>query len=198
MFIYDYRSPILAATDQIHPMEQLLFPFMHFTCSGSITRLMFVANRSRESSQNVVTSWPVFSLWHHNDATSDNFLEVRSMGPLSPCQITSLQPASRSMRGNRQVEVVMINFTSPVSFVAGDILGLRQNDTIQYQYQYNNSNTKTGTFLLSRSIRVLRQSGGGYGLALTCNEWDSSGCTVDTRVIQEVPYIAIETSKSCM
>ena len=42
------------------------------------------------------------------------------------------------MSGNRQVEVVMINFTSPVSFVAGDILGLRQ--VIQ-------CNINTGTIL---------------------------------------------------
>ena len=85
----------------------------------------------------------------------------------------------------------MINFTSPVRFVAGDILGLRQHDRLQNEQWHNTSST--GTFwpvVSDYSIKVLRQSG-GYGLALTCDE----PCPTDNGA-QEMPYIAIETSKS--
>ena len=82
-----HRSPILTAIDQIGPTEQLLFPFMNFTCSGGLTRLMFVANRHRESNQNLVTSWPMFSLWQ-TDEYYGNL--QRSVGPVHPNQITSL------------------------------------------------------------------------------------------------------------
>ena len=125
MYVYDHRSPIAAATDQISQMEQLLFPFMSFTCNASITRLMFVANtgnRSHESSQ--VTSWPKFSLWRRGE--DDNFIEVvPNLGPVNPDQIVSVQPASRSTI-DRQVEVVVINFVHSIEFQAGYILGIRQ------------------------------------------------------------------------
>ena len=188
MFIYDHRSPIDAAKDQIHPMQQLYFPFMNFTCDGSITRLMFVArNRSRD----VVTAWPTFSLWEDDGII---FREViNSMGPLPPSQITSLQPPSRSSVGDKQVEVVVINFTVPVSFVAGNLLGLRQ--TQGYDWQHS---TNTGTFMPQiSSIRVLRQNGGG--LVMICDEWNSvvGECVGSMREVQEMPYIAIETSKFC-
>ena len=125
----DYRSPILSAIDVIGPTEQLLFPFMNFTCSGSMTRLIFVARRAHQlnpdSHQNNATSWPVFSLWHH---TGDYFMERQPLGPMHPNQIVSIQPASRSMSGDSQevFEVFMIDFMPPIQFEPGYILGLRQ------------------------------------------------------------------------
>ena len=125
----DYRSPILSAIDVIGPTEQLLFPFMNFTCSGSMTRLIFVARRAHQlnpdSHQNNATSWPVFSLWH---LTGDDFMERQPLGPMHPNQIVSIQPASRSMSGDSQevFEVFMIDFMPPIQFEPGYILGLRQ------------------------------------------------------------------------
>ena len=182
----DYTSPILSATDLIGPTDRLLFPFMNFTCNGSLTRLMFVANRYRESNRNLVTSWPVFSLWRI-DEDYGNFQQSTSIGP---DQITLLEPPSRSLIDDSEVDVVVINFTSPIRFVAGDILGLRQHNRPQ-------NISSTGTFwpvVSDNSIKVLRQSG-GYGLTLTCGDLYTS-CPTDINGVQEMPYIAIETSKS--
>ena len=189
----DYTSPILSATDRISdPTKQLLFPFMNFTCDGSLTRLMFAASRQREPTQNFITSWPVFSLWH----TDEDYRNFRlSINPLNPNKITSLQPPSRSSIDDREVEVAMINFASPIRFVAGDILGLRQHDRPQNEHRHNTSSTGTLWPVVSDySIKVLRQSG-GYGLALTCDEFYTS-CPIDINGAQEMPYIAIETCKS--
>ena len=90
----DYRSPILSVIDEIGSTEQLLFPFMNFTCSGSMTRLIFVAHRAHQLNpdghQNNVTSWPVFSLWHHTLSGGD-FMERQALGPMHPNQIVSIQ-----------------------------------------------------------------------------------------------------------
>ena len=110
MLIYDHRSPIQAATSQIHPTSaQLLFSFMNFTCSGSITRLMFVASAFGlgDSSDRQL---PVFSLWHRY---GDKFKQKRTTIRV----LTFDQPA--------RVQLVEINLTPPVWFTADDILGLR-------------------------------------------------------------------------
>ena len=195
----DYTPPILSATDQIGPMEQLLFPFMNFTCGGGLTRLMFVASRQRESNQNLITSWPVFSLWHTE--SDDDYRSFRlSFSPLNPIEITSLQPPSRSSIDGKEVEVVMVNFAyaPPVRFVAGDVLGLRQYNVYRPQNEHWHNTSSTGTFwpvVSNYSIKVLRQSR-GYGLALTCDElYTSCPTESDVNIVQEMPYIAIETSK---
>ena len=104
---------------------------------------MFIASRQHESNQNFITSWPVFSLWH----TDEDYRNFRlSISPLNPNIITSLQPPSRFSIDDREVEVVMINFTSPVRFVAGDILGLRQLDRLQNEHWHNTLSTGPGTF----------------------------------------------------
>ena len=148
----DNRSPILSAIDEIGPTEQLLFPLMNFTCSGSMTRLILVAHRSRahqlnpNSRQSNVTSWPVFSLWRH---TGGNFIKRQALGPMHPDQIVSVQPASRSMSGDSQVvfEVLMIDFMPPIQFEPDYVLGLRQYYSMSAQpNQY--------------SIRALRQREG--------------------------------------
>ena len=170
MFVVKNESPIVGATDQIASTEQLLFPFTNFTCRGSITRLIFVTSRLGNLSG--VSSWPTFSLWHRQGGS---YNEVRSIGPFHPDQITPVQPASRSVFDNRQVEVVQVSFSPPVPFEAGNILGLRQ-------HPFNTSS--------SQYIRVLRQTR-GYGLKLIC---EPSGCpAVSEYPNQEVPYIAIET-----
>ena len=187
MFVYDHRSPIQGATSQILPTApQLLFPFMNFTCSGSITRLMFVASGLGDSSDGVINwSWrPVFSLWHRmNDG--DNFVKRSSMGIFNHDQ-PSNQPARVT-----DVGLVEINFTTSISFEAGDILGLRQ----QFSSHLQRS--------LPMNIGVLRQRG-GYGLTLMCTssalepselcpDWEQ----IDNELLlQQIPYIAIETSKT--
>ena len=189
MFIYNYTSPVLAATDEIHQREHLLFPFMNFTCSGNITSLLFVANRSGWSlDQNIVLSWPVFSLWHQ-DSNGINFTQARSIGPHmhNSDQMASLQQPITSnciQIGDREVEVVVINFTSSIRFQTGDILGLKQHVNTPGNFEFG--------FSLP-SIKVLRQSG-SYGLTQICQY--TRGCAVDERKNQEMPYIAIETSKS--
>jgi hypothetical protein len=174
-----YRSPILAATDEIGPREQLLFPFMNFTCSGNITRLIFVARRTHQL--NNVTSWPVFSLWHH---MGDDFIQIQRLGPIT----ASVQPASRSMTGDSQEEVFMINFTPPIPFEPSYMLGVRQYYSLITQPDWY--------------IKVLRQRG-GYGLTLMCARSDQYIPDLDGRrrcpVVavteeQEMPYIAVETS----
>ena len=181
MFINDYRSPIFSAIDDIGPMQQLLFPFMNFTCSGNITRLIFVARRAHQlnlaaaddSRQNNVTSWPMFSLWHN---TGGNFMEMQPLGPMHPNQIVSVQPASRSMTGDSQEEVFMINIMPPIQFQPGYVLGLRQN-SMKTQQNWH--------------IKVLRQRG-GYGLK--CDHQFNRPMCLEIGP-QEMPYIAVKTSK---
>ena len=68
----------------------------------------------------------MFSLWHPED-DSTIFRKVEN--------INSLQPPI----GDGEVEVIVINFTSPIDFAAGDILGLQQQFEsilgMQNQYQ---------------------------------------------------------------
>ena len=183
---YSYISPLSAATSDIGLMDQLLFPFMNFTCSGMITRLIFVAHRPYElTSENNVASWPVFSLWKNR---SGNFMEMQHS---FPDQATSIQPAFESTTSDSQLEeVFMINIMPPIHFESGYILGLRQN-----------SLSATGTHDqtdLYNTIQVLRQRG-GYGLTLICGDQyrpeGSRRCpAVTVTNHKEMPYIAVETS----
>ena len=182
MFIYDHRSPIQGATIQIPSASaQLLFPFMNFTCSGNITRLMFVASGLSVSSVDdviIISQRPVFSLWHRT-SDGDNFVKRSSMGIFNHDQ-PSNQPARVT-----DVGLVEVNFTPYVSFEAGDILGLRQ------QF-ITSSNLQSPV-----NIRVLRQRG-GYGLTLICTQPGSehSECRVrEIEQLQQIPYIAIEISE---
>ena len=199
MFVYDYRSPILAATTHTSPLTQLLFPFMNFTCDGNITRLMFVANRSRHrlsdsgvGGSQIATSWPVFSLWHQYD--SDQYREMRSMVPFCPDERT---PASVT----DDVLVEAVNVIPHVRFEAGDILGLRQ----PFQHCQNTGahgqSSNWQSQLLNCRVKLLRQRG-GYGLTQICTPSTDSGCQVwdmGIEELQQTPYIAIETltSKTC-
>ena len=191
MYVYDHRSPIDAATGSTidGSTQQLLFPFMNFTCNGSITRLMFVARKiniiARESSpKNAVrtlTSWPMFSLWHRE--SDSHFRKTNNIR--DPLQITTLQPPGRVLIDDGEVGVVVINFTVPVVFEAGNILGLRQDTGISLP----------NDLLVSYSIKVLGQRR-GYSLAQICGQWVTfSGECAVTASDQAMPYIAIETCK---
>ena len=211
MYVYNHRSPIDAATDPIRSTidgstQQLLFPFMNFTCNNSITRLMFVARKINithesgpENAVTTLTSWPMFSLWHHEGGS--HFRKMRNINNIQdPLQIATLQPPGRVLIGDGEVGAVVINFTVPVMFEAGNILGLRQNTNLRLQ-NHNKKNTLNTSIILpnlvSYSMTVLGQSG-GYGLALTCGRTTLSGeCAVTGGFHDQVmPYIAIETCKS--
>ena len=184
MFINgDYTSPILSTIDDIGPMEQLLFPFMNFTCSGSITRLIFVARKYHElntgSHQGSVASWPMFFLWHN---MSGDFMPIQPLPqPRRPDQISSDSADDSQL----QEEVFAISFPSPIQFDNGYALGLRQ------YLMINTSSNQPDSY-----IKVLRQSG-GYGLTLRINNCSSQSMPCSCRCCtecQEMPYIAVETS----
>ena len=180
MFVYDHRSPIQAATSQILPTApQLLFPFMNFTCSGSITRLMFVASGLSDLSDDVISQTPVFSLWHRD---GDNFWKRRSMGMFHSNQLTFNQAVAVT-----DVGLVEITFYTPsIRFQAGDILGLKQPQIIH-------KNNFSSNLLSPVNIRLLRQRG-GYGLTFMCTP-SGLECLVWGREVQ-LPYIAIEIMTS--
>ena len=106
---------------------------MNFTFSGNITSLMFVGSRFRQSTHNntvsydqqlqSVTSWPYFSLWSLQGSTYHKVMH-HAIGPTSPDQIVSIQPAI--MFDDKQVDVFRINITSPIPVEIGNILGLNQ------------------------------------------------------------------------
>ena len=169
MFVYDRRSPIQGATSQIRPASaQLLFPFMNFTCSGNITRLVFVPSELRDSSDGVIIQKPVFSLWNRD---GNNMYYSKTQSSFN--QLISNQPINVLEDG-----LVEVNFTPYVRFEVGDILGLRQQNGL--------SNLRR---LLN--VRVLRQRG-GYGLILNCTAIGFR-CPVSVGELQQIPYIAIET-----
>ena len=194
----DYRSPILSAIDDIGPMEELLFPFLNFTCSGNITRLIFVASMymymvarrahqslsPADSHQNNVTSFPLFSLWHQYRMDDDStWMQRVGIIPPNDAQLVSVQPASTSVTGDSQEEVLMINITvSSIPFQPGYILGLRQYSMNTQPNQYKNI-----------IIKVLRQTV-GYGLTLSYTDWPRRVPAVNFAQRPEMPYIAIDTS----
>jgi hypothetical protein len=176
---YSYMSPIPAVTDKIGPMEQLLFPFMNFTCSGNITKLIFVARR--ENNQRSVISWPVFSLWHN---MSGDFMLRRRLGA------DYIPPAySRDLE-----EVFMVNFRPPIQFEPDYILGLRQYSWSTSSSSFSGSFTQPNGY--NNIMKVLRHTG-GYGLTLVCNQTILNGRCPAMAVTEhrEMPYIAVETSK---
>ena len=156
---------------------------MNFTCSGNITRLMFVASGLSVSSLDgmiIINQKPVFFLWHRT-SDGDNFVKRSSMGIFNPDQSLSFNQPARVT----DVGLVEVNFTPYVRFEAGDILGLRQ------QF-ITSSNLQSPV-----NIRVFRQRG-GYGLTLICTQPGSehSECRVrEIEHLQQIPYIAIEISE---
>ena len=114
----------------------------------------------------------------------DDSMWMRRVGIIPPggAQIVSVQPASRSVTGDSQEEVLVINVTVPsIPFQPGYILGLRQ-------YSMNNQPNQN-------NIKVLRQIG-GYGLTLISDnlDWPRRVPAVNFTEHQEMPYIAIDTS----
>ena len=167
--------------------RQLLFPFMTFSCSGTITRLMFLGWLDESSAQFDVarlTSWPYFSLWHRVEHAQNlvwsrsnrQYEEVRQIGP----DILDLQMVSlRLTRFNHQL--VEVSLTTNVTITAGDVLGV----TLQQRYPSPSHGI---------NMTVLKESN-GYGKTLVCYAGDMQLYTCNTSFFQETPYIAIKTGE---
>ena len=164
--------------------DQVIFPFINFTCTGTIRRLIFVARLERSSyplwqTLSNFDAWPHFYLWRHNSHYNDDdhcFNNMCSIGPSSPDQLVCVAT-------NTDAQIGLIEMTLPTSvgFEEDDILGLQQQ-----------SNLRTP----ASTVSVLRHRR-GYGLIVNCpigvpvcNEPKQIN-----RENQQMPYIAIKTGK---
>ena len=175
--------PIPDPQQHLNLSRQLLLPFMNFTCNGTLRSLEFVATSDCNNAVNLM-SWPYFSLWHHRGG----YFEERShIGPsINPLSVGS------SLMMNRPF---IATLTQEISFRDGDILGVQlhqQGRSHPGPIPHTRSVFKDGT------IKVLKQIG-GYGLTQVCDCQNDGRCCEPNETsekIQEIPYIAIETSKA--
>ena len=142
---------------------QLLFPF---SCSGTITKLMFLGWLDESSAQFDVarlTSWPYFSLWHQVETTQNSrsnhqYEEVYQIGPDDlDLQMHIGSPRLSMHRFNRQL--VEVSLTTNVPITAGDVLGV----TLQQRYPSPSHGI---------NMTVLKESN-GYGKTLVCYAGDA-------------------------
>ena len=168
---------------------QLLFPF---SCSGTITKVMFLGRLDESSVQFDVarlTSWPYFSLRHQVETTQNlvwprsnhQYVEGHQIGPNDLDLQMHMGSLRLSMhRFNNQL--VEVSLTTNVPITAGDALGV----TLEQRYPtpYHGIN-----------MTVLKESN-GYGKTLVCYAGDVQLYTwCNTSFFQEIPYIAIKTGE---
>ena len=135
--------------------RQLLFPFMNFTCNGTITRLTFLGWLSDSSGagqvdNNIIitglTLGPYFSLWHPQ-------YDMYAFEEINQIEVDQKSISiSRSTLNNQLVEATLM---TNVVFSQGDVLGIRLQ-------QYYGTSIRSGI-----SMKVLKQSR-GYGTTLDC------------------------------
>ena len=168
-----HGSPIPAQDDLSTHQRQLLFPFMNFTCTSTLTSLTFIArveSSGPDRDGNGITSWPSFSLWHQSGI--DNFMNMGKIGPSGPDQLT-ICPSEKDS------DVRLVRVTLTATFEAGDIIGLQQQNSPLHE-----------TINQGATVTVVRQR--GYGLIWVCDERNII-CAVRVpgwRSIQQIPYIA--------
>ena len=178
--------------------DQLIFPFMNFTCNGTISSLMFIARLSEGiscpfsgASFETLLSWPHFYLWHYN-SIDWHFHGMCSVGPSRPDQLF----CRHILNTNRGYQIGLIEMVlpTPVQVQAGDILGLRQQNTsVAPQFQEY------------ATVSVIRQKK-GYGLTFICRKYSSQCSDPRARQVppnqmnrenQQMPFIAgIMTNKA--
>ena len=171
--MYIYGTPIRTdLPNSLLPVDQLvLFPFMNFTCNGTIQKLIFLSKPRCTMSAGPIETNPVsslsFSLWHRHPTVTDQYTVKRS---------TFINFTDNSTQDIRHIEVT---FNKPDAlFEEGDVIGVHSSDL--------------------NDGSLLYQVGGSSGLLQVCS-WDQSrqygvNCLSpdwpDPRVR---PYIAVQT-----
>lgn len=195
--IYINRQPRPATPQQLNLSgnRQLLLTFMNFTCNGTMTKLTYIGwirslgiDYLHDDVSSWLTTWPYFSLWYqqfHGDYIEESH-SGNIIGPSNPNQ------PGLSISRVENSALVEVNLTTNVAFKEGDILGVRLQ-------RRNNSFTMTRqqTSWNSLHVSVLKQTG-GYGVTLVCNRQNGDQCSEMSNKIQEIPYITVETSETCM
>ena len=172
MHLYGSPLPSDLSSGDIPPLisndsQVRLFPCMKFTCSGVITKLMFIA--PVETDETVTVILPIFGLWKRTCFTPLNMCMYEKIQSLIPQSFQLVDNMSNASQNYGIYEIVL---TSNNRFESGNILGV----------QLPTSNGTQQSTLLS----VLYQNGGGY-----CN---AIGFTNQWRVSSQepiLPYIAI-------
>ena len=177
----DIIPPLTSGIRQVR-----LFPCMYFTCSGTATKLMFIADSEADDHSdtgNITTilSTLIFGIWRKQCSSSQSqicFWEEVQKGLISISQYPRLVNSSNAVR----VYELELN----IRFQQSDILGIRH-----YHYY--------GDVIQQRTLRY--QNGGGYCDPVVY-EYYTEGSRRFTFTSMEssrdpaiVPYIAIETGK---
>ena len=186
--IFVNGPPIPDPPQQLNLTRQLLFPFMNFSCNGTITNLAFVVTSDNDNVLSL-TSWPYFSLWYYHH---EGYFKEWNHNVIGPTDSISFMIQPHMIEVNRPL---IFNLrVRNVRFRDGDILGVRMHQR-DNRGQFN---PRKRSVQYHNTVKVLKQTG-GYGQTLVCNHQNSGRCREPNEIsdkIQEIPYIAIETSKA--
>jgi hypothetical protein len=170
------QTPLHLSSD-----SQLLFPFMNFTCSGTMTRLTFLGWLSDSSEQfNVtrLTSLPYFSLWRPRQ--DQYFEEAEQIGSDSLTQL---------YRINATYQLVEVTLSTDIQFNPSDVLGVTS---------ISQPRRSDSTFASGISMTILSESR-DYDKTLRCDyighATGQSVCVQCSEALNSSPYIAIETGE---
>ena len=177
--------------------EFLAFPFMKFTCNGTIKKLMFVSDRLVNDSADMTISpsvnVPDFSLWQQNSTDPRNFSMVHRSAPFSYDQYVISHKSDT-------VGLIEVNFTSSSNFKDGDFLGLKQRKTTAELLCCYNIPALIAQHDVAISLRILRQER-GYDTTKVCS--CCTGCDGCSQCQspsswhnrQITPFVAVETGE---
>lgn len=148
---------LLLRTQHTQPGErERIFPGLaNFVCSGNITSILFIAERSSRVEASVSIT---FSLWQPMPSEKQ---DVFSAQPQDSYEVTDQDVKIVSLKGD--IAIYRANLQPPLQFQSGDVLGINQGQSpqqfaIQYAYGWGPENYVLAVKSLSDSGEVLSAS----------------------------------------
>ena len=145
---------LLLRTQHTQPGEESrIFPSLaNFECSGNITSILFIAERSSTVEASVSIT---FSLWQ---PTPSEKREVFSARPQGSYEVTGQDVEMVSQKGD--IAIYRADLQPPLQFQRGDVLGIDQGQSpeqfaMQYAYGWGPENYVLAVKSLSESGEVL-------------------------------------------
>ena len=141
--------------DASHTTNSVVFPELHFKCSGSITSIWFIATENGNSSSDHNDTYPEFQLWQGNTTMRGPLTRYHGAvkGSRSPVASRLLVNVSRS-----DMALYEYRLEDPMHFQSGDVLGVNETEDssllVKYlsgggamNYLFQNSTANVSTFV---------------------------------------------------
>ena len=135
--------------------NSVVFPELHFKCSGSITSVWFIATVNESSSSGHEDMYPEFQLWQRNTTMRGSPTHYHGV-----VRDSRLPVASRVHERVSRSDMALYEYRleDPMHFELGDVLGLHQTQNssllVQYlngggvrNYIFQNSTANVSTFV---------------------------------------------------